>query len=191
MPATNPRTIPANRPALDRGRSRRAVLAGGAALLTATAGCSGLPWPSPSSGGPPYETHEIDDGPVYGPGLQDGTETARYAGLVTDATGLEAFDRQRLAAADRAFLDATDFADQYLAVVQVAGVSSSMAFGVPDVSEGRDTLVVVASLDDRTPATDDRVVTTLLVRVTPRRGVPDAVRVELHVNDEHATVTGR
>ncbi len=151
------------------------------------AGCS----LSPASGGPPYAVHELDDGPVFGPGLQDEREHAVYAGLVVAASGLDAFDRERLTDAAADFLDATDFADQYLAVVQVSAVPASMVGSVPDVAESDTNCTVVASLDSHTPASDEQVVTTLLVRVTAQhRAPPETVRLELHIDDQHRTASG-
>jgi hypothetical protein len=167
---------------------RRQVLAGGMGLLALPlAGCG---W-SPSSGGPPFEFHEVDDGPVFGPGLQDELDLEFYAAVVTDEAATEAFDVDRLPPDAHSFIRATDFGSQYLAVVQVSGVNSSMAFDVADVAEGGANTTVVASLDDRTPHSEDRVISTLLVRVTAQGGFdPEGVTVEFHLNDRHETFEG-
>ena len=169
--------------------SRRAVLAAGAGGLGGgLAGCLR----SPSSGGPPYRTHEIDDGPVYAPGLRDERSTEFYAAVVRTGTATDRFDPDRLAGTGgRRFVDRTEFGRQYLAVVQAGGINSSMRFRVPDVSESRASLTVIASLEDDPPYSEDSVITTLLIRVTrTRRVVPDRVRVELSIGDRRVVITG-
>jgi hypothetical protein len=167
---------------------RRQVLAGGLGLLAVPlAGCGF----SPSSGGPPFEFHEVDDGPVFGPGLQDELELEFYAALVADEGATDAFDVDRLPPDAHSFLRATDFDTQYLAVVQVSSVNPSMVFDVADVAEGGSNTTVVANLDDRTPHSEDRVISTLLVRVTAQGGFdPEGVNVEFHLNDRHETFGG-
>jgi len=66
-----------------------------------------------------------------------------------------------------------------------------MTVRVVDVATSRANLVVVANVDDPTPHSDDRVITTLLVRVT-RDGdpVPDAIRVELSFDGRHEAFSG-
>jgi hypothetical protein len=167
---------------------RRGFLAVGAGVLAGSlGGCTG----SPSSGGPPFTFHDIDDGPVFGPGLYDEREREFYAGLLVDRAAIAAFDRERLGPDARSFLNATEFGSQYLVVVQVSGVPASMGFDVADVAEGGSNTTVVASLDDRTPTTGNRVVSTLLVRVTARDGFePRGVTVEFHLNERHRTFDG-
>lgn len=169
-----------------RPTRRRFLAALGA--TTALSGCLS----APSSGGPQYETHEIDGGAVFASGLRDENEDAVFAALVTTseesgAFVLDQFPRE----ADRRFVRTTDFATQYLGVVQVAGLNSSMNLRVVDVAASRVNLTVVAAVDDPTPQSDDRVVTTLLVRVT-RNGdpVPDAIHVELSFDGRHETFSG-
>ncbi|SEO21820.1 hypothetical protein SAMN04487948_101150 [Halogranum amylolyticum] len=167
--------------------TRRRLLAAFGATTTLS-GCLS----APSSGGPQYETHEIDGGAVFAPGLQDENEDAVFAALVTTSEESEAFVLDQFPAkADRTFVRATDFATQYLGVVQVAGLNSSMGLRVVDVAASRANLTVVVAVDDPTPQSDDRVVTTLLVRVT-RDGdpVPDAIRVELSFDGRHETFSG-
>jgi len=66
--------------------SRRAVLAvGTGALGGGLAGCLR----SPSSGGPPHRTHEIDDGPVSAPGLRDERSTEFDAAVVGTGTATD------------------------------------------------------------------------------------------------------
>jgi hypothetical protein len=184
-PSPSPRR--SNTPTLRRV-PRRSLLAGIASVGTlALAGCLS----SPSSGGPPYETHEIDDGSVYAPGLSDETDLDFYAALLTSDDELDDFDRSRLPDAAREFVDATDFADHLLGVVQVAGVNSSMEFRVPDVSLSDVNLTVVVDVADPTPHSDDVVISTLLVRVTRtdnRR--PEQIAVELSIGDRHETFSG-
>lgn len=167
---------------------RRGFLAVGAGVFAGSlAGCTG----SPSSGGPPFTFHEVDDGPVFGPGLHDEREREFYAGLLVDRAAIAAFDRERLRPDARSFLAATEFDGQYLVVVQVSGVPASMDFDVADVAEGGSDTTVVASLDDRSPAAENRVVSTLLVRVTARDGFePRGVTVEFHLNERHRTFDG-
>jgi hypothetical protein len=173
----------------DAGATRRAVLAGAAGLAGVATGCLR----APAAAGPRYETLEVDAGGVYRPGLRDETEEAFLAALVASEAAAAAFDLDAVPrAADRAFVRETDFDAAFLAVVQVAGLNSSMVLRVVDVASGRATLTVVVAVDDPTPHSDDRVVTTLLVRV--RRDdapVPDAVRVELSFDGREVTFSGR
>lgn len=182
-------SLPGPSPDASPRLGRRSLLAAAAGLFTVPlAGCH----LSPSSGGPPFEFHEVDGGPVFGPGLQDELDLEFYAAVVTDeGAATAAFDVDRLPPDAHSFLRATDFASQYLAVVQVSGVNSSMVFDVADVAEGDPNTTVVASLDDRTPHSDDRVISTLLVRVTAQGGfTPEGVTVEFHLNDRHETFGG-
>jgi len=146
----------------------------------------------PSSGGPPYEIHEIDDGPVYRPGLQATGERAYFAALVTTEEGIDAFDLDRLPrAADREFLESVDFATELLGVIQVSGVPSTYGYRVPDVSLSDVNLTVIAVLEGDTPATADAVISTLLVRVTRTSGsTPDRISVELDVDGDHEIFSG-
>lgn len=110
-PSRLPGTIPTG------AATRRALLTAGASVLGgALAGCLF----SPSSGGPPYQTHQIDDGAVYVPGLQDEQSMQFYAALVEDEAATNAFDLHGLVETDtREFVKRTDFRRQYLGVVQV------------------------------------------------------------------------
>jgi hypothetical protein len=173
----------------DAGATRRAVLAGAAGLAAAAPGCLG----APAAGGPRYETRELDVGGVYRPGLRDETEEAFYAALVASQAAEGAFDLDAVPrAGDRAFVRETDFDAAVLAVVQVAGLNSSTVLRAVDVALTRANLVVVVAVDDPTPYSDDRVVTTLLVRVR-RDGapVPDRIRVELSLDGREVTFSGR
>lgn len=176
---------PADRPPSTHRRwLLSAVASGGAALL---AGCL----ESPSSGGPPYETHEVDDGPVYGSGLQDENERAYFAALVTSEDEADAFDWDRAREADRAFVDGTDFRTSYLGLVQVSALNSSMRFEVVDLHESDVNLTVVVAVRDPTPHSEDRVISTLLLRVDREGGgVPDRIAVELDIGDHHETFSG-
>jgi hypothetical protein len=168
---------------------RRTLLTTGASVLGGVlAGCL----ISPSSGGPPYQTHEIDDGAVYGPGLQDEQSMQFYAALVEDEAATNAFDPRGLMETNaREFIERTDFRRQYLGVVQIGGINSSMRVRVPDVSESTVNLTVIASLEDEPPYSEDRVITTLLIRVTRAwRTVPDNIRVELPIDGRHQVFTG-
>ncbi|MFC4357956.1 hypothetical protein ACFO0N_08350 [Halobium salinum] len=167
---------------------RRAVLTVvGAAWLGSFAGCLD----GPSSGGPPYETREVDDGSLFGPGLQDENERAYYAALVADAEATSHFDWEQAGDADRAFVEETDFAESYLGLVQVGQLTSSMRFEVVDCKESDVNLTVVLAVRDDEPHSDDRVITTLLFRMTSdRRRVPENVAVELDVGDHHETFSG-
>ena len=133
---------------------RRTLLTTGASVLGgALAGCL----ISPSSGGPPYQTHEIDDGAVYGPGLQDEQSMQFYAALVEDEAATNAFDPHGLMETNaREFIERTDCRRQFLGVVQIGGINSSMRVRVPDVSESTVNLTVIASLEDepRIPRTE-------------------------------------
>jgi len=73
-------------PPIDR---RTFLAASGAAVLALAPGCVR----DPSSGGPAYESCEVDDGPVFEPGLTDELERGYYAALVADERGARAFDR--------------------------------------------------------------------------------------------------
>jgi hypothetical protein len=168
---------------------RRELLAASASAgMFALAGCLS----SPSSGGPPYEIHELDDGPVYEPGLQDEAELAYFATLVTDRDEADAFDLSgQSRAVAREFVAATDFDEQLLGVVQVAGLNSSMVLRVPDVSLSDVNLTVVVSVEDKTPFSDDRVISTLFVRVTRTENRrPNRIAVELSLGEQHRTFSG-
>jgi len=169
--------------------SRRRLLAGAASLLPASlAGCLR----SPSSGGPPYDVHEIDGGAVYGPGLGDERPLAFFAALVADEAALADFDVDALTREeDREFITATDFETELLGVIQVSGVNSSRSFWVPDVARSDVNLTVIVAAEDPTPHSDDRVITTLLVRVTDTGGpIPDKISVELSLGDRVELFSG-
>jgi hypothetical protein len=147
---------------------------------------------APSAGGPPYTSHEIDDGPVFGPGLRDEHERAYYAGVVTTECEASAFEMDRLDDESTAFVEETDFSRASLGVVQVSQLNSSMRFDVLELSESDVTLTVVVAVRDEPPYSDDRVITTLLLRVTGQhRTPPDRIAVELHIGDHHVTFAGR
>lgn len=168
--------------------TRRSVLrVTGAIGGTALAGCLN----APSSGGPPYTAHEIDDGPVFGPGLRDENEREYYAALVTNESGVGAFEERRMDDDSTTFLEETDFSQEYLGVVQVSKLNSSMRFDVLEIQESDVNLTVVVAVRDEPPYSDDRVITTLLVRVTSQhRTAPDRIGVELDIGDHHETFSG-
>jgi hypothetical protein len=142
---------------------------------------------------PPFEAYEIDDGPVYGPGLERELEMAFFAGLVAEQSGADRFDLEGVSDPGAAgFLAETDFATQLLGVIQVAGVNSSMHFDVVDLALTPVNLTAVVALRDEPPHSDDRVITTFLIRV-PKRGdrVPDQIWVELSIDGREETFSGK
>jgi hypothetical protein len=165
--------------------TRRRLL--GTAALAPLAGCL----TSPSSSSPPHEAVEVDDGHLYGPGLTSELDEAFYAALVLERAGADRFLRARLTDEARAFLDGTDFATQLMGVIQVAGVNSSTVLDVVDLALTPVNLTVVLALRDQPPHSDDRVITTLLVRV-PRRGgnAPERIWVELGIDGRDVTFSG-
>lgn len=168
--------------------ARRSLLAAaGASAAVLLAGCLA----GPSSGGPPYEAHEVDDGPVFGPGLADEGERAYFAALVTSDGEADDFDWRRAREADRAFVEGTDLRTSYLGLVQVSALNSSMRFEVVDLHESEANLTVVVAVRDPTPHSDDRVISTLLLRVDREGGgVPDRIAVELDIGEHHETFSG-
>lgn len=147
---------------------------------------------SPSSSSPPYDAVEVDDGPVYGPGLQSEIEESFFAGLIVEDPGADRFDRQSLPPAARMFLAETDFDTHLLGVVQVAGVKGSTHLDVVDLALTTASLTVVLALRDEPPQSEDRVITTLVLRV-PRRAAgsaPDRINVELGIDDRDVTFSG-
>lgn len=167
---------------------RRRLLGLVGAWLLPVAGCL----ESPSSGPPPYETLEIDDGPIYGPGLQDERSRAYFAALVTSDTEARAFELPAIPAkADRAFIEATDFRTSYLGVVQVSGLNSSMSIWLVDLAAAPKQLGLVLSVEDDPPHSDDRVITTFLVRVQKERPAPpDGIWVQLSIGDRTEHFSG-
>ncbi|MEF8915513.1 hypothetical protein [Natronomonas sp.] len=161
----------------------------GTAGLTGLAGCS---WVSdPSSGGPAYEAREIDDGPVFDPGLQEATERDYAAALVVTESDAELFDFARLSEADAAFVDETDFEVSYLGVIQVSALRSSMRFEVVDIHESDVNLTVNVAVRDDEPRSDDLVITTLLLRVAREGDAPPGnIAVELDIGEHHETFSG-
>lgn len=154
----------------------------------AIAGCLS----GPSSSGPRYQVREIDDGALYEPGLHDETTEAFFAALLTSEDEVDAFDHERIPReADRVFILETEFKSAYLGVVQVAGLNSSMTLRVVDIATSRANLTVVVAVDDPTPHSDDRVITTLLIRVA-RDGAPtpEAIQVELSLGGRQVTFSG-
>ena len=76
------------------------------------------------------------------------------------------FDFEWLSDAETEFVTGTEFGESYLGVVQVSALTSSMRFEVVDVHESDVNLTVNVAVRDDTPHSDDRVITTLLLRVT-------------------------
>lgn len=168
------------------GPTRRAVLASSAGLLP-LAGCI----EAPSSSSPPYEAVEIDDGPVFEPGLASEIEEAFYAALLLGDAARSAFDRTLLDQPGQAFLADTDFDTHLLGLVQVAGVNSSTHLDVVDLALTQSGFTVVLALRDDPAYTDDRVITTLLVRVPRKQGPqPDRIWVELGIGGRDVSVSG-
>lgn len=173
-------------PLLDR---RRFLLVTGTTGLTGLAGCSWVP--NPSSGGPAYEPHEIDDGPVFEPGLQEPTERDYAAALVVTESDAELFDFARLSEADAAFVEETDFEVSYLGVIQVSALRSSMRSEVVDIHESDVNLTVNVAVRDDEPRSDDLVITTLLLRVAREGDAPPGnIAVELDIGEHHETFSG-
>ncbi len=167
--------------------TRRAVLLATGGLLP-LAGCLSAP---PSGGGVAFESVEVDDGAVFEPGLADELELDYYAGVLTGPAGAEHFDHERLTDAGEAFLAETDLTTHLLGVFQVAGVNSSRHFEIATVQLTPVNMVVVVSLRDEPPHSDDRVISTLLVRVTKRPdSVPKAIWVELGIDGRDETIAG-
>lgn len=167
---------------------RRTFLIGaGLAGLSLSAGCL----QGPSSGGPGYDSIEIDDGPVFGPGLQNDVHRDYFAALVVTDSQADRFDLGRLSDAEAEFVDATDFRTAYLGVIQVSALNSSMRFELVDLHESDVNLTVVVAIRDDPPHSDDRVITTLLLQVD-RDGwrVPKNIAVELDIGEHHETFSG-
>jgi hypothetical protein len=167
------------------GLDRRTLL-----VLTGTAGITTLSGclSGSSSDGPSYEHIEIDDGPTFGPGLQDVTERGYYAALVVTEDDAELFDFERLSDVEAEFVRGTDFSASYLGLVQVCPLNSSMRFEIGDVHESDVTLTVNGVVRDETPHSDDRVISTLLLRVS--HPVPDRIAVKLDIADSHEMFSG-
>ena len=70
---------------VERTRGPVGVATGRALLGGGLAGCLR----SPSSGGPPYRTHEIDDGPVCAPGPRDERSAEFDAAVVGTGTATD------------------------------------------------------------------------------------------------------
>jgi hypothetical protein len=167
------------------GIDRRRLL-----VLTGTAGIAILPGcPSePSANSPSYEHIEIDDGPTFGPGLRDVTERGYYAALVVTGDEAELFDFERLSDVEAEFVRRTDFSASYLGVVQVCPLNSSMRLEVVDTRESDVELTVDVVVRDEPPHSDDRVISTLLLRGS--RPVPDRIAVELDIAGRYETFSG-
>jgi hypothetical protein len=179
MPVTNPGAHSSV------GIDRRSLLVlTGTAGITILSGCLS----EPSSDGPSYEHIEIDDGPTFGLGLQDVTERGYYAALVVTEAEVELFDFERLSDVEAEFVRATDFSASYLGLVQVCPLNSSMRFEIVDIHESDVTLTVNVVVRDETPHSDDRVISTLLLRAP--HPVPDRIAVELDIADSHETFSG-
>ena len=172
-----------------RGWRRRGFLIGaGGAVATALPGCVS----APSGGGVRFEALEVDDGPVFGPGLQSEIERAYFAALLTSRDGTDGFDLDGPGAEDAtAFVRETDFGRELLGVVQVSGLNSSMFFEIAEVVRTSKNVVVVAGIRDDPPYSDDRVITTLLVRVPRASGEqPTKIWVELGFDGRSETISG-
>lgn len=168
--------------------SRRSVLIASGLALSPLAGCLS----APSSGGPPFSTVEVDDGPVYGPGLQDDLDMDFFAGLITSADGARHFDLDEETHPEAVeFLATTDFTTSLLGVVQISGINSSMHVDVVDLALTPVNLTAVLALRDDPPHSEDRVITTILIKV-PRRGnaPPEQIWVELSIGERHETFSG-
>lgn len=162
-------------------------MATGTAGLTGFIGCLS----APSSGGPAYEDIEIDDGPVFGPGLQDMKQRSYYAALICTEEEADLFDFDRLLDSETAFVTETNFGESYLGLIQASPLNSSMRFDVVDIHESDVNLTVNVAIRDDPPHSDDRVISTLLLRVARDRGeVPDSIAVELDIADHHETFSG-
>jgi hypothetical protein len=179
MPVTNPDAH--SLLGIDR---RRLLVLTGTAGITILSGCLS----EPSSDGPSYEYIEIDGGPPFGPGLQDVTERGYYAALVVTENEAELFDFERLSDVETEFVRGTDFSASYLGLVQVCPLNSSMRFELVDIQESDANLTVNVVVRDETPHSDDRVISTLLLRVS--HPVPDRIAVELDIADRHETFSG-
>ncbi|MFW5965758.1 MAG: hypothetical protein ACOCP3_03335 [Halodesulfurarchaeum sp.] len=159
-------------------------------VLTGTLGStilSGCLTESPADS-PSYEHIEIDDGPTFGPGLQDETERGYYAAVVLTEDEAELFDFERLSDAEAAFVRETDLSVSYLGLVQVCPLNSSMRFEILDIHESDVKLTVEVVIRDEPPHSDDRVISTLLLRVP--HPVPDRIAVELDIADHEVTFSG-
>ena len=178
-----------------RAIHRRGFLGLLGAGVVSVAGCLQPPASSP----PRYETREIDDGALYGPGLALGPSMEVFADLVTSDAQARAFDLQAVPRdADRAFIEATDYRTAYLGVVQVSGLNSSMSVQLVDIAVSADQLVLAFDVEDTPPHSDDWVITSILVRVkrerrlpsAARESSPDGIRVRLSIGDRTMTACG-
>lgn len=172
----------------DRAMIRRSFFRLAGAGLLSLAGCL----EAPSSSPPPFETREIDDGPCYKPGLRDELSMEFYAGLVTSDAESREFNLQMLPRqADRTFIETTDYRTSYLGVVQISGLNSSMSIWLVDMAATPDQLGLVLSLEDEPPHSDDRVITTFLVRVQKERPAPpELIWVQLSIDDRTENFSG-
>lgn len=188
QPLTDTSPPPDSGLTIGRGKAehtRRRLLA--AAALLPLAGCLS----APSSSTPAYEAVEVDDGPVFEPGLASELDEAYYGALLLDDSVRSAFDRERVGAKADAFLANTDFEAQIIGLVQVAGVNSSTHFDVVDLALTQSGLTVVLALRDEPPYSEDRVISTLLVRVDRRPGPqPDGMWVDLGIGGRDVSFSG-
>lgn len=147
---------------------------------------------APSSSPPPYETLEIDDGPCYRPGLQDELSMDFFAGLVTSETEARQFDLQVLPRKeDRTFIESIDYRSTYLGVVQVSGLNSSMSIWLVDMAATPEQLGLVLGIEADPPHSDDRVITTFLVRVEKEHPTPpERIWVQLSIGDRTEIFSG-
>jgi hypothetical protein len=159
-------------------------------LLTGTVGIAVLPGclSELSSDSLSYEHLEIDDGPTFEPGLQDLTEEGYYAALVVTEQERELFDFARLSDTESEFVRGTDFSSSYIGLAQVGPLNSSMRFDVTGVDERDDNLRVNVTIRDEPPHSDDRVISTLLLRIP--RPAPAGITVELGIADRLETFSG-
>jgi hypothetical protein len=143
---------------------------------------------SPSSSPPPYETREIDDGPFYNPGLRDERSMDFFAGLVTSEVEAREFDLWELPLeGDRAFIESTDYETSYLGVVQVSGLNSSMSIWLVDLAATSEQLGLVLGIED----SDDRVITTYIVRVRKEQATPpERIWVQLSIGNRTENFSG-
>lgn len=173
-----------NAPALHR---RMFLGWAGVAGMTLSTGCLEVP----SSGSPDYESSEIDNGAIFGPGLQDDLDREYDAALVVTESEANVFDLDRLSDAETAFINTTDFSSSYLGVIQVSEIDASRRIEVVDIHQSNVNLTVVVAVRGDTSNADERVITTLLLRVERvEEGIPDTISVELDIGDDHETFSG-
>lgn len=119
------------------------------------------------------------------------TERECDAPLITIAGDTSGFDGERAGESARRLIEETGFNDSYLAGIQVRNVDPSMQFDVVAIKQFDANITVVIAVRNGSPSGEDRVITTLLLRV-PLSGneVPEQVAVVLDIGDFRETVTG-